>query len=87
MTGRSPSPTLRRVSGGERTGPRAPRGGAGGGLKTFRCGDVVPGCDEVFRGTGAEIVTLAGAHAARDHGVDPGDPVLLAAVRGAMRPA
>lgn len=60
---------------------------ARGGLKTFRCGDIVPGCDEVFRGTSAEIIALAGAHAGRDHGVDPSDPALLAAVRGAMRPA
>lgn len=57
------------------------------GLKTFRCGDVVPGCDEEFRGTEAEIIALAGAHAVRDHGVDATDPALLDAVRGAMRPA
>lgn len=75
------------MSGGH--GSRGPdRGGtARGGLKTFRCGDVVPGCGEVFRGTSAEIITLAKAHGARDHGVDPTDPALLAAVRGAMRPA
>ena len=30
---------------------------------------------------------MAGAHAARDHGVDATDPALLDAVRGAMRPA
>jgi predicted small metal-binding protein len=68
----------------DETGARA---GARGGLKTFRCGDVVPGCDEVFRGTEAQILALAGAHAARDHGVDPTDPALLAAVRGKMRAA
>ena len=79
-----------RVGGGEAdadTDGAVARAGARGGLKTFRCGDVVPGCDEVFRGTEAQILALAGAHAARDHGVDPTDPALLAAVRGKMRAA
>ena len=73
---------------GEDASSRPDRGsGSRRGLKTFRCGDVVPGCDEEFRGTEAQIIALAGAHAVRDHGVDATDPALLAAVRGAMRPA
>ncbi len=89
MTWQPATPTLPRVSRGEvATTPQGPgEGGPRGGLKTFRCGDVVPGCDEVFRGTAAAIIALAGVHAARDHGVDPTDPALLDAVRGAMRPA
>ena len=78
------------MTGGDKdgdTGGARARAGARGGLKSFRCGDVVPGCQEVFRGTVAAIIALAGAHAARDHGVDPTDPALLAAVLGAMRSA
>lgn len=66
--------------------PRRGQGG-GGGLKTFRCGDVVPGCGATFRGTETEILALVGAHAVRDHGVDASDPGLVAAVRLAMGPA
>lgn len=64
----------------------ARRHGGPGGLKTFRCGDVVPGCGEVFTGTEGQILQDAGAHAVRDHGVDATDESLLALVRAAMRP-
>ncbi len=71
--------------------PPDPLDGAGdssaGGLKTFRCGDVVPGCEQAFRGTAADVLREVGDHAARDHGADPADPALLAAVRAAVRPA
>lgn len=70
------------------TGPSPARGpGPTGGLKTFRCGDVVPGCGEVFRGTEKQVLRDAGAHAERDHGVDATDPSLVALVLAAMRPA
>lgn len=39
-------------------------------MKTFACGDVVPGCGARFSGTSNEdILAQVGAHAARDHGL------------------
>jgi len=42
-------------------------------MKTFACGDVVPGCNATFTAPDdAGILAQAGAHAAADHGlVDP----------------
>lgn len=68
------------------TGVPGLRGQARGGLKRFRCGDVVPGCGAVFTGPEESVFALAGEHAVRDHGVDVTDPVLVAAVRAAIHP-
>lgn len=57
-----------------------------GGLKTFRCGDVVPDCRAELEGVEASSIALASAHAVREHGVEP-DEELLEAVRRGMRPA
>ncbi|MDN5763768.1 MAG: DUF1059 domain-containing protein [Microlunatus sp.] len=37
----------------------------------FRCGDVIPDCDEEIRGSEAEILQLVAKHAAEAHGMDP----------------
>ena len=66
--------------------PREREIGPPGGLKTFRCGDVVPRCGAEFEGTEARIVALASAHAVHGHGVEP-DEELLDAVRRAIRGA
>jgi len=55
-------------------------------MKTFRCGDVVPGCGATFRGTEDDILGQVAAHAAADHGITTITPELVGAVRGAMRP-
>lgn len=39
-------------------------------LKSFTCGDVVPGCTSSFTGTDDDdILAQVGVHAARDHGL------------------
>lgn len=80
--------TLLTVSKGE--GPEAVPGPGGwersGGLKTFRCGDVVPGCGQAFEGSEARVVDLACAHGEREHALRR-TPELVEAVRRAMRPA
>lgn len=39
-------------------------------LKTFACGDVVPGCSRSFRGSDdADILSQVAAHAGADHGL------------------
>lgn len=69
----------------EGPGAGSARPGAAGGFKTFRCGDVVPGCEQQFRGTEAEVLDAAAAHGARDHGIEM-TAELVDAVRGALRP-
>ncbi|MEJ5946090.1 DUF1059 domain-containing protein [Pseudokineococcus basanitobsidens] len=54
-------------------------------MKAFRCGDVVPGCSETFRGeTAEEVLQDVVEHASRDHGVTVDDALedeVLARVR------
>ena len=51
-------------------------------LKSFSCGDVVPGCTRSFTaGDDAEILALVGVHATADHGLAEVTPDLVAAVR------
>lgn len=39
-------------------------------MKSFRCGDVIPGCDEVMTGTEQEILEQVARHAQEVHGLD-----------------
>lgn len=57
-----------------------------GGLKTFRCGDIVPGCGVAFQGSETDVIELACLHNERDHGLRR-TPERVEAVRRAMRPA
>lgn len=56
-------------------------------MKSFRCGDVVPGCTARFTGTEETILADVGSHAVRDHGLTEVSDELVAAVRGAIRNA
>jgi predicted small metal-binding protein len=51
-------------------------------MKTFACGDVIPGCSARFSAAdeGGILAQVAG-HAAHDHGVTDVTPELVAAVR------
>jgi predicted small metal-binding protein len=55
-------------------------------MKTFRCGDLIPGCAVTFTGTEQEILAGVGTHAHRDHGLSEVTPELVDAVRGALVP-
>ncbi|MEV8508459.1 DUF1059 domain-containing protein [Actinoplanes sp. NPDC051475] len=56
-------------------------------MKTFACGDVVPGCDATFVcDTEDEILAAVARHAAEDHGLTSVPPELVEAVRAAVRP-
>jgi len=55
-------------------------------MKTFRCGDVVPGCDSVFSGDTTDIETAVADHAATSHGLTQLTPELVSAVRAKMQP-
>ena len=51
-------------------------------MKTFACGDVIPGCNASFSAADEDgIFAQAGAHAAAVHGVSEPTPELIAAVR------
>jgi len=53
-------------------------------FKRFACGDVVPGCDEVFSaGTEAEVLESVARHAA-DHGIIEIPDSLVDLVRGSI---
>jgi len=57
-------------------------------VKTFSCGDVVPGCTAAFTGPDEESVFgQAAAHAAADHGVTDPPAELVALVRANIHPA
>lgn len=56
-------------------------------MKTFRCGDVVPGCTRSFAGTDEDILRQVAQHAADDHGLTEIPAELVAQVRAAMVPA
>jgi predicted small metal-binding protein len=38
-------------------------------VKSFRCGDVVPGCTRAFTGLDDDIMAQVEQHARRDHGL------------------
>jgi predicted small metal-binding protein len=51
-------------------------------MKSFACGDVVPGCDAKWLGdTDDELLEQVAAHAAADHGLVEVPAELVAAVR------
>jgi predicted small metal-binding protein len=51
-------------------------------MKTFACGDVIPGCGATFSAPDeGGIFTQAAGHAASEHGVTDFTPELVAAVR------
>jgi predicted small metal-binding protein len=55
-------------------------------MKTFACGDVIPGCSASFSGaTEGDIFAQVAGHAAADHGVTDITPELIQAVRAAIR--
>jgi predicted small metal-binding protein len=55
-------------------------------MKSFRCGDVVPGCTRSFLGSEDEILSQVGVHARADHGLTEISNELVAQVRAAMVP-
>jgi predicted small metal-binding protein len=51
-------------------------------MKTFACGDVIPGCSARFSAVDeGGILAAVGGHAAAEHGVTDVTPELVAAVR------
>jgi predicted small metal-binding protein len=51
-------------------------------MKTFACGDVIPGCSARFSAVDeAGILSAVAGHADADHGVTDVTPELVAAVR------
>jgi len=54
-------------------------------MKSFACGDVVPGCTRSFTAPDEQgILAQVAAHAGADHGLTEVSPELVSAVRGAM---
>ena len=54
-------------------------------MKTFACGDVVPGCTAQFTAADeSAILGLVAAHATADHGLTSVSPELVEAVRAAV---
>jgi predicted small metal-binding protein len=57
-------------------------------MKTFTCGDVVPGCEAHWeRGTDDEIMSEVTLHARDAHGLDPIPEPLEVAVRALIHSA
>ena len=55
-------------------------------MKSFACGDVVPGCTKTFRAeTENAILGQVAAHAAADHAMADVPPDVVAAVRAKIR--
>ncbi|GHE07078.1 DUF1059 domain-containing protein [Klenkia taihuensis] len=51
-------------------------------MKSFACGDVVPGCGRTFTATDDDaILAQVAAHAELDHGLTEVPPALVAQVR------
>ena len=51
-------------------------------MKTFACGDVVPGCSARFSAADEDgILAQVAGHAAHDHGIHDVTPELVQAVR------
>jgi predicted small metal-binding protein len=52
---------------------------------TLQCGDVIPGCAEVFRDDSEDaLLGQVAAHAQADHGISDIDEATLAKVKGAI---
>ncbi len=57
-------------------------------MKTFACGQVVPGCDGVVTGaTEDEVLAAAAEHAASAHGMDEVPDEVVAAIRAGITDA
>ena len=56
-------------------------------MKSFRCGDVVPGCEARFTGSDPDIESQIRQHAERDHGMTDLSDETLSQVRAAIRQA
>jgi predicted small metal-binding protein len=57
-------------------------------MKTFACGDVIPGCSARFTAADENgIVAQVAGHAAADHGVTDITPELAAALRARITTA
>ena len=55
-------------------------------LKSFTCGDVVPGCSRSFRGSDdADILAQVAAHAEAEHGLTEVPADVVDAVRANIR--
>jgi predicted small metal-binding protein len=54
-------------------------------MKTFACGDVVPGCTTMFTGPDDDaVLAQVAVHAVADHGLGSVPPELVAQVRAAI---
>jgi len=54
-------------------------------MKTFACGDVVPGCTSTFTGPDDDaVLAQVAAHAHADHGLTTVPPELVEQVRAAI---
>jgi predicted small metal-binding protein len=54
-------------------------------MKTFACGDVVPGCTSTFTGPDENaVLALVAAHAVADHGLGTVPPELVEQVRASI---
>jgi predicted small metal-binding protein len=54
-------------------------------MKTFACGDVVPGCTATFTGPDDDaVLAQVAAHAAADHGLGAVPPELVEQVRASI---
>jgi predicted small metal-binding protein len=53
-------------------------------MKSFRCGDVIPGCTRHFSGTAEDILAQVARHAYADHGGVELSPAVQAQVESAM---
>ena len=54
-------------------------------MKTFACGDVVPGCTATFTGPDDDaVLAQVAAHATADHGMGSVPPELVEQVRAAI---
>jgi predicted small metal-binding protein len=54
-------------------------------MKSFACGDVVPGCDARWvRSSEDELLALVAQHARDDHGIEEIPSELVAQVRAAI---
>lgn len=56
-------------------------------MKTFACGDVIPGCGARFSAADEDGIFSRAGHAAVDHGVSDITPELVQAVRDRIVPS
>jgi predicted small metal-binding protein len=54
-------------------------------MREFRCGEIVPGCDEAFQGeTDDEILERVEVHAREEHGMDRVPPEVADTIRASI---